>query len=560
MSWPVATIGEVCEVVSGATPKTGRPEFWDGNVPWVTPKDLSELGQKHLSDTPRQITKAGLKSCSARMLPAQSVLFSSRAPIGLVAINTLPVCTNQGFKSLVPRFDLISPDFLFWWLKTQEKHIQSKGRGATFKEVSKKIVEDLQIPLPPLAEQKRIAGILDAAALFLADRVSLVNQAIAAFKAHLPESSPVNLVAEKDKAGRVYVSTYPTMMGLIDETDGNEARFSVGHFDLVIIDEAHRSVYEKYGAIFRYFDSLLVGLTATPSDHIDRNTYTLFDLEPGVPTDAYELETAVADGFLVPHHMRQVDLKFPREGIDYDSLSEEEQEQWESLDWGDDVDENGLPDKVNAAAINSWLFNEDTVDKALQHLMERGHRVEGDDRLAKTILFARNHQHAKFIEERFNHHYPHYKGHFARIIDHYATYPQSLLDDFSQKNKPPHIAISVDMLDTGIDVPEVANLVFFKPVYSKIKFWQMIGRGTRLCSELFGPDNDKQDFRVFDFCFNFDFFRENPQGMSFARTRRAWRFVGPCRLAPACSAPACSYWRTPRRRRTSTRMARSRSH
>ena len=214
-------------------------------------------------------------------------------------------------------------------------------------------------------------------ALFLADRVSLVNQAISAFKAHLPESSPVNLVTEKDKAGRVYVSTYPTMMGLIDETDGNEARFSVGHFDLVIIDEAHRSVYEKYGAIFRYFDSLLVGLTATPSDHIDRNTYTLFDLEPGVPTDAYELETAVADGFLVPPRVQRVDLKFPREGIDYDSLSEEEQEQWESLDWGDDVDENGLPDKVNAAAVNSWLFNEDTVDKALQHLMEQGRRVEG---------------------------------------------------------------------------------------------------------------------------------------------------------------------------------------
>ena len=170
MSWAVATIGEVCEVVSGATPKTGKPEFWDGNIPWVTPKDLSALGQKHLSDTLRQITKAGLKSCAARMLPAQSVLFSSRAPIGLVAINTLPVCTNQGFKSLVPRFDLVSPDFLFWWLKTQEKHVQSKGRGATFKEVSKKIVEDLQIPLPPLDEQQRIAGILDAADALRAKR------------------------------------------------------------------------------------------------------------------------------------------------------------------------------------------------------------------------------------------------------------------------------------------------------------------------------------------------------------------------------------------------------
>ena len=176
MSWPVASVGEVCEVVSGATPKTGKAEFWEGDVPWVTPKDLSELRQKHLSDTPRKITRAGLKSCSARMLPAQSVLFSSRAPIGLVAINTLPVCTNQGFKSLVPRFDLVSPDFLFWWLKAQEKHIQSKGRGATFKEVSKKIVEDLQMPLPPLAEQRRIAGILDAADALRAKRREALAQ------------------------------------------------------------------------------------------------------------------------------------------------------------------------------------------------------------------------------------------------------------------------------------------------------------------------------------------------------------------------------------------------
>ena len=350
-------------------------------------------------------------------------------------------------------------------------------------------------------------------ALFLADRVSLVNQAVGAFKAHLPESSPVNLVTEKDKAGRVYVCTYPTMMGLIDETTGSEARFGVGHFDLVIIDEAHRSVYQKYGAIFRYFDSLLVGLTATPRDQVDRNTYELFDLEPGVPTDVYELATAVADGFLVPPKVRQVDLRFPRDGIDYDSLSEEEQAQWESLDWGDDEDDRGLPDRVNASAINSWLFNNDTVDKVLQHLMEHGHTVDGGDRLAKTIIFARNHEHAMFIEARFNHHYPRYAGHFARIIDHYAAYPQSLLDDFTRKDKAPHIAISVDMLDTGIDVPEVANLVFFKPVYSRIKFWQMIGRGTRLCPDLFGPGHDKHDFRVFDFCFNFDFFSEHPEGI-----------------------------------------------
>ena len=183
------------------------------------------------------------------------------------------------------------------------------------------------------------------------------------------------------------------------------------------------------------------------------------------------------------------------------------------LGLGDDVEESSLPDRVDAAAINSWLFNKDTVDKVLQHLMEHGHTVDGGDRLAKTILFARNHTHAQFIEERFNHHYPQHKGSFARVIDHYATYAQSLLDDFAQKDSAPHIAISVDMLDTGIDIPEVANLVFFKPVYSKIKFWQMIGRGTRLCPGLFGPDDDKQDFRIFDFCFNFDFFRESPEGI-----------------------------------------------
>jgi type I restriction enzyme, R subunit len=347
-------------------------------------------------------------------------------------------------------------------------------------------------------------------ALFLADRISLVNQAAKAFKAHLPDSSAVNLVTEKETEGRVYVSTYPTMMGLIDETKGGVARFGVGHFDLVVIDEAHRSVYQKFGEIFRYFDSHLVGLTATPRDQVDRNTYDLFELEPGVPTDAYELDTAVADGFLVPPKVQQIDLRFPREGIDYDSLTKEEKDLWESTDWG----AAGQPDRVNAGAINNWLFNKDTVDKVLQHLMEHGHKVEGGDRLAKTIIFARNHDHAVFIEERFNHHYPHLKGTFARVIDNYTKYAQSILEDeFSVKDKEPHIAISVDMLDTGVDVPEVANLVFFKPIYSKIKFWQMIGRGTRLCPDLFGPGDDKQDFRVFDFCFNFDFFKENPDGI-----------------------------------------------
>ena len=402
-----------------------------------------------------------------------------------------------------------------------ERYYQKRAIGSIFEQFTQARRKALLVMATGTGKTRTAIALVDALqragwvkrALFLADRVSLVNQAVNAFKAHLPESSPVNLVTEKDTDGRVYVCTYPTMLNLIDQSDGGTARFGVGHFDLVVIDEAHRSVYQKYGAIFEYFDSLLVGLTATPREEVDRNTYDLFELEPGVPTDAYELETAVADGFLVPPQVQKVDLKFPREGIDYDALSEDEKAQWESLDWGDDVEPGLLPTSVNATAINNWLFNKDTVDKVLQHLMENGHTVEGGDRLAKTIIFARNHDHAAFIEERFNHHYPHYKGHFARVIDNRAKYPQSLIDDFSQVDKAPHIAISVDMLDTGIDVPEVANLVFFKPVYSRIKFWQMIGRGTRLCPDLYGPGMDKQDFRVFDFCFNFDFFNENPKGI-----------------------------------------------
>ena len=239
--------------------------------------------------------------------------------------------------------------------------------------------------------------------LFLADRVALVNQAVNAFKKHLPEASPVNLVTEKDTEGRVFVSTYPTMMGLIDETKDGQRRFGVGHFDLIIIDEAHRSVYQKYRAIFEYFDSLLVGLTATPRDEIDRDTYGLFDLEKGVPTDAYDLKDAVADKFLVPSKSVSVPLKFQREGIKYENLSEEEKEQWDALEWDDD---GSTPDYVEAEAVNKWLFNKDTVDKVLEHVMTRGQKVAGGDRLGKTIIFAKNQAHADFIAERFDINYP----------------------------------------------------------------------------------------------------------------------------------------------------------
>lgn len=350
--------------------------------------------------------------------------------------------------------------------------------------------------------------------LFLADRVALVRQAVNAFKQHLPDSSPVNLVTEKEAEGRVFVSTYPTMMGLIDETRDGQRRFGVGHFDLVIIDEAHRSVFQKYRAIFEYFDSLLVGLTATPKEEVDRNTYTLFDLEDGVPTDAYTLEEAVADGYLVPPKAVSVPLRFQREGIRYEDLDEEERDQWDALEWDED---GAVPDHVEAEAVNKWLFNIDTVDRVLAHVMTRGLRVAGGDRLGKTIVFAKNQAHADFIAERFDVNYPHYRGAFARTITFRTEYAQTLIDDFSDPEKMPHVAISVDMLDTGIDVPEVVNLVFFKLVRSRTKFWQMVGRGTRLRPDLFGPGRDKEFFYLFDYCQNLEYFSQNPESTEGAR-------------------------------------------
>ncbi|QVI29633.1 DEAD/DEAH box helicase family protein [Mycolicibacterium neoaurum] len=342
--------------------------------------------------------------------------------------------------------------------------------------------------------------------LFLADRTALVNQAVNAFKTHLPNATTVNLVTERVSDGRVYVSTYPTMLNLINSTDGGQRTFGPGYFDLVVIDEAHRSVYQKYRAIFDWFDSLLVGLTATPKDEVDHNTYRLFHLEDGVPTDAYSLEDAVEEGFLVPPVGIAVGTKFLRQGIRYDDLTDAEKDAWDVLDWGEDGE---TPDSVSAEDLNRFLFNADTVDKVLAEMMAQGHKVAAGDRLGKTIIFAKNRDHAQFIAQRFDIQYPEHAGHFARVITHGMSYAQSLIDDFSIPDKAPHVAISVDMLDTGIDVPEVVNLVFFKLVRSKSKFWQMIGRGTRLCPDLFGPGQDKANFYVFDFCGNLEYFSQN---------------------------------------------------
>lgn len=342
--------------------------------------------------------------------------------------------------------------------------------------------------------------------LFLADRNSLVTQAKRSFVNLLPDLSVTNLCEEKDNyQAHCVFSTYQTMMNCIDFVKDEEGKlFTCGHFDLVICDEAHRSIYNKYKDIFTYFDAPLVGLTATPKDEIDKNTYNIFELENGVPTYGYELAQAVKDGYLVDFLSVVSSLKFIEEGIVYDELSEEDKEAYEATF----EDENGeLPEKISSSALNSWLFNEDTIKKVLHILMTKGIRINYGETLGKTIIFAKNHDHAEKILEIFGKEYPNLPG-YAKVIDNYMTYAQSAIDEFSEPNKLPQIAISVDMLDTGIDVPEVLNLVFFKKVMSKAKFWQMIGRGTRLCPGLLDGE-DKQKFYIFDFCGNFEFFRMN---------------------------------------------------
>lgn len=371
--------------------------------------------------------------------------------------------------------------------------------------------------------------------LFLADRNALVTQAKKAFNEYLPNLSAIDLTKEKeDSATRLVFSTYPTIMNRIDNVKDEEERFyGVGHFDLIIIDEAHRSVYQKYRAIFSYFDALLVGLTATPKTEVDHNTYGLFGIEDDNPTFAYELDSAVAEGYLVPPKAMSVPLKFLREGIHYNQLSEAEKQEYEEK-FGDPT-QGEAPDEISSAALNQWLFNTNTVDQVLDYLMKHGLKVEGGDKLGKTIIFAKNHDHAIFIEQRFNKNYPEYAGKFLRVIDNYESKAQDLLEVFvdEYEEHDPQIAVSVDMMDTGVDAPRVVNLVFFKQVKSSTKFWQMIGRGTRLCADLFGQGQDKQYFTIFDYCQNFEFFDVNPDGIEGRLVRSLTQQIFEARLEVA---------------------------
>lgn len=352
--------------------------------------------------------------------------------------------------------------------------------------------------------------------LFLADRTALVNQAAKNFTKLLPAAT-VSVLSDNrtpDMNARIMFSTYQTMINYIDT---ESKLFSIGRFDLIIIDEAHRSIFGKYMATFDYFDALLVGLTATPRDQVDKSTYDVFELETGEPNFSYEFSEAVKDGYLVDYTTISRTTQRLREGIKYNTLTDEEKEQLEQV-WEYEKAKNALdPDAeyhrdIESNEIFKYIFNLDTIDKVLQDLMTNGLKIQSGDLLGKTIIFAYNHKHAVKIVERFYTLYPELGPDFCVLIDNTVNYAQTLINNFEERNKLPQIAVSVDMLDTGIDVPDILNLVFFKKVYSYIKFWQMIGRGTRLSQNVFGAGEDKKTFYIFDWCGNFEFFDENPRG------------------------------------------------
>ena len=359
--------------------------------------------------------------------------------------------------------------------------------------------------------------------LFLADRTALVGQAKRNFAKILPHV-PVCVLSEndteKDMNARIMFSTYQSMINYIDKDTKD---FSIGRFDLIIIDEAHRSIFGKYTAIFDYFDSLLVGLTATPRNEVDRSTYEMFEMEQGVPNFDYDLEEAVADKYLVPYNGIIRHSKHLQAGIKYKDLSKDEKEQLEKV-WAYEAAKSALDGTeykrdIRGEEMFKYIFNNDTIDKVLLDLMTNGLKVQSGERIGKTIIFAYNHAHAELITDRFKTLYPQYGDEYCVLIDNYVTYAHNLIERFEIRDKDPQIAVSVDMLDTGIDVPDILNLIFFKIVRSKIKFLQMIGRGTRLSEGILGDDQDKEEFYIFDYCENFDYFDKNPNGTEAKTTQ-----------------------------------------
>lgn len=339
--------------------------------------------------------------------------------------------------------------------------------------------------------------------LFLADRDELVKQAKEqknSFKVFMPEATSIRITGNNadNRESSLYFATYQTMIRYY-------SHFSVGFFDLIICDESHRSIYQTYRDIIEYFDAHIIGLTATPVGYINRNTFTMFDCPNGDPTFYYPYEEACEHlpPYLLRYKALDATTRILRQGIKWENLTEEQKQQ---------IEENGLDESqinFDKEALEEFVTNKDTNRFILQTLMTKGIRV--GDEIGKTILFARNINHAKLLIQLFDECYPQYNGKLAAIIHSEIKNKEDLLNDFKEKDRP-RIAISVDMLDTGIDVPEVANLVFAKPVYSKVKFMQMLGRGTRLCSDLFGKGRHKEYFLVIDHWKNFEFFDIKPDG------------------------------------------------
>ena len=341
--------------------------------------------------------------------------------------------------------------------------------------------------------------------LFLADRTSLVRQAHKNFNKLLPNVTTSLYTGgslNRDANARVIFSTYQTMINLVND---DTREFGIGRFDLIIIDEAHRSIFKKYGALFNYFDALMVGLTATPRCEENKSTYDTFQLENGKPDFAYELEAAIQDKYLVGFSVEDKTTDKMRRGIRYDDLTEEEKASFEDTFADDDsIDFTGT--EIEGAKLGKNVINLGTIDAMLNDLMKNGLKVDGGDTLGKTIVFAASHIQAEKIVERFQRIYPQLGMDFCKLIDSHVEGNLTLIEQFEVRGGMPQIAVSVDMMDTGIDVPDVVNLVFFKQVRSKIKFLQMIGRGTRLSPDLFGPGLDKQGFLIFDYYDNFRYF------------------------------------------------------
>ena len=341
--------------------------------------------------------------------------------------------------------------------------------------------------------------------LFLADRTSLVRQAHKNFNKLLPNVTTSLYTGgslNRDANARVIFSTYQTMINLVND---DTREFGVGRFDLIIIDEAHRSIFKKYGALFNYFDALMIGLTATPRCEENKSTYDTFQLENGKPDFAYELEAAIQDKYLVGFSVEDKTTDKMRRGIRYDDLTEEEKASFEDTFADDDsIDFTGT--EIEGTKLGKSIINLGTIDAMLNDLMKNGLKVDGGDTLGKTIIFAASHIQAEKIVERFQKIYPKQGMDFCKLIDSHVEGNLTLIEQFEVRGGMPQIAVSVDMMDTGIDVPDVVNLVFFKQVRSKIKFLQMIGRGTRLSPDLFGPGLDKQGFLIFDYYDNFRYF------------------------------------------------------